>query len=81
MSKNINIVYLYLKAHRLFSCRNLRCSPVRLKCLDVSHDRLELGLCPSGHKLAENLAPRLKQAGLYAVRISIDSLHEAEHDR
>ena len=35
----------------------------------------------SGYHLTSDLAHRLKQAGLYAVRISIDSPHEAEHDR
>lgn len=35
----------------------------------------------SGYHLTPDLARRLKQAGLYAVRISIDSPHEAEHDR
>jgi MoaA/NifB/PqqE/SkfB family radical SAM enzyme len=35
----------------------------------------------SGSHLTSDLAHRLKQAGLYAVRISIDSPHEAEHDR
>jgi MoaA/NifB/PqqE/SkfB family radical SAM enzyme len=35
----------------------------------------------SGYHLTEELARRLKQAGLYAVRISIDSPHQAEHDR
>ncbi|MDD1761525.1 MAG: radical SAM protein [Methanothrix sp.] len=35
----------------------------------------------SGYHLTEDLAMRLKQAGLYAVRISIDSPFEKEHDR
>jgi MoaA/NifB/PqqE/SkfB family radical SAM enzyme len=35
----------------------------------------------SGYHLTEDLARRLKNAGLYAVRISIDSPHEDEHDR
>ncbi|MDD4093328.1 MAG: radical SAM protein [Methanothrix sp.] len=35
----------------------------------------------SGYHLTEDLARRLKQAGLYAVRISIDSPFEKEHDR
>jgi MoaA/NifB/PqqE/SkfB family radical SAM enzyme len=35
----------------------------------------------SGYGLTEQLACRLKQAGLYAVRVSIDSPHRAEHDR
>ena len=49
----------------------------------VSHidDRAITTAFTSGHKLTADLACRLKQAGLYAVRISIDSPHEAEHDR
>ena len=49
----------------------------------VSHvdDRAISTAFTSGHKLTEDLAHGLKQAGLYAVRISIDSPHEAEHDR
>ncbi|MBN1235930.1 MAG: radical SAM protein [Methanotrichaceae archaeon] len=35
----------------------------------------------SGYHLTADLAHRLKQAGLYAVRISIDSPFEKEHDR
>jgi MoaA/NifB/PqqE/SkfB family radical SAM enzyme len=35
----------------------------------------------SGYHLTLDLARQLKQAGLYAVRISIDSPHEKEHDR
>jgi MoaA/NifB/PqqE/SkfB family radical SAM enzyme len=35
----------------------------------------------SGYGLTEDLARSLKQAGLYAVRISIDSPNEQEHDR
>lgn len=35
----------------------------------------------SGHGLTPELAGELKRAGLYAVRVSIDSPHEAEHDR
>jgi MoaA/NifB/PqqE/SkfB family radical SAM enzyme len=35
----------------------------------------------SGYGLSPELAKRLKQAGLYAVRISIDSPIEQEHDR
>ncbi len=35
----------------------------------------------SGYKLTEELAYRLKQAGLYAIRISVDSPYEIEHDR
>jgi MoaA/NifB/PqqE/SkfB family radical SAM enzyme len=35
----------------------------------------------SGYGLSQELAQRLKQAGLYAVRISIDSPFEEEHDR
>lgn len=35
----------------------------------------------SGYHLTLDLARQLKQAGLYAVRISIDSPHEDEHDR
>lgn len=35
----------------------------------------------SGYHLTLDLARQLKQAGLYAVRISIDSPHEEEHDR
>ena len=35
----------------------------------------------SGYHLTGELARRLKRAGLYAVRISIDSPHQAEHDR
>jgi MoaA/NifB/PqqE/SkfB family radical SAM enzyme len=35
----------------------------------------------SGYHLTEDLARRLKEAGLYAVRISIDSPFEKEHDR
>lgn len=35
----------------------------------------------SGYHLTPDLARQLKQAGLYAVRISIDSPHEEEHDR
>ncbi|MHC1630850.1 MAG: radical SAM protein [Methanotrichaceae archaeon] len=35
----------------------------------------------SGYGLTENLARALKQAGLYAVRISIDSPRPEEHDR
>ena len=35
----------------------------------------------SGYRLTEDLACRLKQAGLYAVRISVDSPFEIEHDR
>ena len=35
----------------------------------------------SGYHLTSDLARQLKQAGLYAVRISIDSPHEDEHDR
>jgi MoaA/NifB/PqqE/SkfB family radical SAM enzyme len=35
----------------------------------------------SGYGLTEDLAVKLKQAGLYAVRISIDSPHKEEHDR
>jgi MoaA/NifB/PqqE/SkfB family radical SAM enzyme len=35
----------------------------------------------SGYGLTADLAKRLKQAGLYAVRISIDSPYEREHDR
>jgi MoaA/NifB/PqqE/SkfB family radical SAM enzyme len=35
----------------------------------------------SGYHLTEDLARRLKQAGLYAIRISIDSPHKEEHDR
>jgi len=35
----------------------------------------------SGYHLTAEMAKRLKQAGLYAVRISIDSPFEKEHDR
>lgn len=35
----------------------------------------------SGYRLTPDLARKLRQAGLYAVRISIDSPVEAEHDR
>lgn len=35
----------------------------------------------SGYHLTPDLARQLKEAGLYAVRISIDSPHEEEHDR
>ncbi|MCR3883081.1 radical SAM protein [Methanotrichaceae archaeon M04Ac] len=35
----------------------------------------------SGFGLTEKLAKELKAAGLYAVRVSIDSPHPAEHDR
>ncbi len=35
----------------------------------------------SGYGLTSELAHRLKQAGLYAIRISIDSPYENEHDR
>jgi len=35
----------------------------------------------SGYGLTSGLAHRLKQAGLYAIRISIDSPYENEHDR
>lgn len=35
----------------------------------------------SGHGLTEERARMLKDAGLYAIRISIDSPHQAEHDR
>jgi MoaA/NifB/PqqE/SkfB family radical SAM enzyme len=35
----------------------------------------------SGYHLTSDMARELKQAGLYAVRISIDSPHEEEHDR
>ena len=49
----------------------------------VSHvdDRAISAAFTSGYQLTADLAQRLKQAGLYAVRISIDSPHEAEHDR
>lgn len=35
----------------------------------------------SGYGLAEELVQSLKRAGLYAVRVSIDSPHPKEHDR
>jgi MoaA/NifB/PqqE/SkfB family radical SAM enzyme len=35
----------------------------------------------SGYHLTMDLARQLKQAGLYAVRVSIDSPYEEEHDR
>jgi MoaA/NifB/PqqE/SkfB family radical SAM enzyme len=35
----------------------------------------------SGYHLTMDLARQLKQAGLYAVRVSIDSPYEKEHDR
>ncbi len=35
----------------------------------------------SGYGLTEEKARMLREAGLYAVRISIDSPHQAEHDR
>lgn len=35
----------------------------------------------SGYQLTEDRARKLKKAGLYAVRVSIDSPHEDEHDR
>ncbi|MDF0591524.1 radical SAM/SPASM domain-containing protein [Candidatus Methanocrinis natronophilus] len=35
----------------------------------------------SGYALTEELARSLKKAGLYAVRVSIDSPHPEEHDR
>jgi MoaA/NifB/PqqE/SkfB family radical SAM enzyme len=35
----------------------------------------------SGYGLTKELAARLSHAGLYAIRVSIDSPHEAEHDR
>jgi MoaA/NifB/PqqE/SkfB family radical SAM enzyme len=44
-------------------------------------DRAISATFTSGYHLTEDLARRLKQAGLYTVRISIDSPHQAEHDR
>lgn len=35
----------------------------------------------SGYRLTEALAFRLKQSGLYAARVSIDSPHPSDHDR
>jgi len=35
----------------------------------------------SGYNLTPQMARQLKRAGLYAVRVSIDSPHEEEHDR
>jgi len=35
----------------------------------------------SGYGLTEEKAHELKRAGLYAIRVSIDSPHQAEHDR
>jgi len=43
-------------------------------------DRAIVTAFTSGYHLTPELARRLRQAGLYAVRISIDSPFEAEHD-
>ncbi|UEC43191.1 MAG: Radical SAM domain protein [Methanothrix sp.] len=44
-------------------------------------DRAICASFTSGYALTEELARSLKEAGLYAVRVSIDSPHPEEHDR
>ena len=52
--------------------------PSLVSCVD---DRAVATSFSSGYGLTLDLAKSLKQAGLYAVRISIDSPYEEEHDR
>ena len=52
--------------------------PDLVSCVD---DRAVTTAFTSGYRLTPDLARKLRQAGLYAVRISIDSPVEAEHDR
>ena len=52
--------------------------PELVSCVD---DRAISASFTSGHGLTESLAEKLKKAGLYAVRISIDSPDPDEHDR